>query len=178
MEAIRGIDQALVVSDIDTPPDGNITLTLNVSQGLIVLTSSMVVPLATHTSMHFLVVESRRQHRMYITNILESLGHTIEVAYDGTTAYEMIIDTTRGVSSSTVQYDKRRFDCVLVELDLPTTNRDGITNTLLDGFQTARMVRAWETLHLTTTTTDNSVSYPEFVGRAPVVLVSIAPRYV
>merc|ERR1711871_1861992 len=169
-EALRGIDQALVIGDVDTPPNSNMTVTLNVSQGLIVITSEMHVDEATQNSLHFLVAEERGDHRRYIINVLDSLGHTSEVALNGQATYDMLIDNERGISNSAKQYAKKAFDCAIIEIDLSTANGG------LDGFQVARLYRTWEQERLSTQDVDNSGQYPQYVNRKPSVLISIAPR--
>merc|ERR1711968_433075 len=169
-EALRGIDQALVISDVDTPPNSNVTVTLNVSQGLIGITSEMQVEEATQKSLHFLIAEDRGDHRRYIINVLDALGHTSEVALNGQEAYDMLIDNERGISNSAKQYAKKVFDCAIIEIDLSTSNGG------LDGFQVARSYRTWENERSSTPDMDNFGKYPQYVNRKPSVLISVAPR--
>ena len=129
-EAIRGIDQAVVVGDVDTPGAGNLTVTLEASQGLIVLESKTDIMPSSPEHLRLLVAQHSLVDRMYIRNVLESHGHYVEEVQDGEAAYNRILEAATSPET--------RFDAALVELDL------GTDATHWDGFQFARRLRVYE----------------------------------
>jgi len=131
IEALRGVDQAVVVSDVDTAPSGNMTILLEASEGLIVLEPRTELAPSSPTFLHVLVAEDSRIDRMYIQNVLESHGHTVDVVQDGEAAYDAILAPH---TDSTL----KRYDLAMVQLDLDTSGGKW------DGFQLARRLRVYE----------------------------------
>lgn len=145
-EALRGIDQAAVVSDIDAEEGAVLTLELSVSKGLLVLpaiaqrlsatfednvTTTTTTNIEGVTSsvttgvLKVLVVESEISNRLLLSNVLVGLQHEVVVVTAGTEAYTVI---TAAVSSGVP------FDLVVLDMQVPGW----------DGRQLARMVRQWE----------------------------------
>ena len=69
---------ALIVDDIDTPADGNLTMTLEASSGLIVLDADPFVPPSSHSSLKIAVAEVNDFDRGLIVNALTELGHSVD----------------------------------------------------------------------------------------------------
>jgi ELWxxDGT repeat protein len=132
VEATRGVDQAIVVDDVDTAPDGNMTVVLTVEQGLIVLEPRTDISPSSPTSLRVLLAQDTRIDRMYIQNVLESRGHSVEVVQNGEAAYNAILEGALSENPS------RRFDVAFIELDLDTSGG------MWDGFQVARRLRFFE----------------------------------
>lgn len=145
---IYGINQAIVVRDIDTPAGANMTVRLSVDKGVLVLPSKLEIGANSPSSLNILLVEQRDTDRIMIFNALTALGHVVEVALDGEEAYEAFINKrslmdeyptveSRGGGSKDQAF--RSYDCVIMSLRFP-----GATNNSWDGFQAIRMIRYYE----------------------------------
>jgi ELWxxDGT repeat protein len=145
-EALRGIDQAAVISDIDAPEGAILTIDLSVSKGLLVLPAvtkrlsatyedTVTTTVAVDTDgvssstttgvLKVLVVDSEISNRILLAGILVGLEHEVVVETSGTAAYASI----KAASAAGVPFD-------LVILDMQVSGWDGL--------QTVRMIRHWE----------------------------------
>jgi len=136
------VKQAVVISDVDTPLGGNVSVTLSVTQGLLLLRNSYSLGLNSPPSLHFLVAESREIDQMMLVNALTSLGHTADSVTDGQSAYEAVL-TRSGFPPSNVdsgfrEVGARQYDCVLMAQQFL-----GGTESW-DGLQATRLIRRWE----------------------------------
>ena len=130
--SVIGIDQALVVADVDTPPTGNISVILSVSAGFLVLDDkTSTTPWSKNNnngSLRVLVVESDALFTNLFLNSFSASGHTVDMATKGQEALDLI------VSASTKGF---LYDIVVMDLDLTMSQS-------WDGVQTARAIRVWE----------------------------------
>jgi ELWxxDGT repeat protein len=145
-EALNGIDQAAVISDIDAPEGAILTVELSVSKGLMVLpaitrrlsatyddmvttttavNTDGVTTTTTSGVLKILVVDSEVSNRLLLSGILVSLNHEVVVENTGTAAYEAIKDASLSGAP---------FDLVILDMEVPEW----------DGRQLARMIRHWE----------------------------------
>merc|ERR1711871_284465 len=130
---------ALIVDDVDTATNGNLTMTLEVDSGLIVLNGDNSVPASSPTSLKFAVAEANDFDRIMIMNSLTNLGHTVDLF---TTAEAAFNATKEKSSLSTIfplSQDKKEYDCILVNMHYSDT-----TGTVKDGIQIVRALRQWE----------------------------------
>lgn len=141
-----GIDQALVIADVDTPPDGSVTVTLTVDKGLILLNpsadsisagggpdggsggsssgsssnsgSSAAITASpdVNATYKFLVAEAREVDTDFITNALLSRGHLIDTVRSGEDAFARIVSKFIGSHYLSAD-DARRYDAVMISLD-------------------------------------------------------------
>merc|ERR1711871_323338 len=129
---------ALIVDDVDTATNGNLTMTLEVDSGLIVLNGDNSVPASSPTSLKFAVAEANDFDRIMIMNSLTNLGHTVDLF---TTAEAAFNATKEKSSLSTIfplSQDKKEYDCILVNMHYSDT-----TGTIKDGIQIVRALRQW-----------------------------------
>ena len=148
-EALKGIDQAAVIYDVDAPEGAVLNVELSVSKGLLVLpaltqrlsptyqdgaTTSVEVNndgvSVTSTSgvLKVLVVDSEISNRILLSGILATLEHEVLVETTGTSAYNTIVRASS---------DGAPFDLVILDMEIPEW----------DGRQVARMIRHWENEH-------------------------------
>merc|ERR1711871_952767 len=128
---------ALIVDDIDTAADGNLTMTLEVSSGLIVLDAATYIPPSSQAALKIAVAESNDFDRGLIVNALLELGHSVDIY---TSAQDAFNATQEKYSQSILFPDSetaRQYDCLLVNLHYHDSNLD-------DGIQMARLLRIWE----------------------------------
>merc|ERR1711871_634975 len=130
---------ALLVDDVDTAINGNLTMTLEVDAGLIVLDADNSVPASSPTSLKFAVAEADQFDRNMIMNGLLRLGHTVDLYTNAESAFNATMDKwsqSRIYPDSEVQ---REYDCLLVNMHYSDDTGD-----ILDGIQIVRNLRAWE----------------------------------
>lgn len=147
------VNQAVVIADVDThPTQGNLSVTLHVDKGLLVLRDATQLGENSPKSLSFLVAESRTTDRLFLTNALIALGHSVEVVYSGEEAYEAVI--ARYSKSREVKHrgKVRPYDCVIMSLHfervLNATNGESEEVSSWDGITTIRQLRWWETSQL------------------------------
>lgn len=144
---LYGISQAVVITDVDTPNAGNISVSLNVNQGLLVLSSVMSRPPESRKPFNILLAEHRETDRSLIRQALESLGHIVDTVMDGESAYNAYIaraqkaTTTPHVIEMTPELiqEYRLYDCILISVQFQDPSGNG-----WDGLQTTREIRDWE----------------------------------
>ena len=151
------VDQAFVVDDVDShPTDSNITLTMQVDKGYVVLTDKTEVGLNSPATYEFLLAESRTTDRVLLSNALLAMGHSVETVLDGESAYEAIVAreaASKLYPTSTSSHKAvRPFDCVLI-----ATVFDGSVNGW-DGLNTIRVIRQWEAAQIIITEPQSSSS--------------------
>ena len=133
------INQAVVISDVDThPTDSNVTVTLKVDKGLIVLGEQTNLGDNSPQSYHFLVAESRLTDRVLLMNTLQAQGHTVDTVLDGVSAYQQVLAREEAAARSTGSNAIRQYDCVLMAMNFAGGS------TQWDGLQTIRLIREWE----------------------------------
>ena len=172
-EALQGIDQAVVVSDIDTPPDGKVTVTLNVDKGLLIinppnnldvegglisgLSSSSASASTTLPRFKFLVAEARATDREFISRNLQQRGHMVDFATTAEEAFSLIVGKFIG-SHFASDDEARRYDGLFLSIDFnpveqePRFTRPSSTGDfvwaagsgLQDGIEMLRLIRRWE----------------------------------
>ena len=123
--------------DIDTAADGNLTMTLEVSSGLIVLDADTYIPPSSQAALKIAVEEYNDLDRGLIVNALLELGHSVDIY---TSAQDAFNATQEKYSQSILFPDSetvRQYDCLLVNLHYHDSNLD-------DGIQMARLLRIWE----------------------------------
>lgn len=123
-----GISQAAVISDNDTLPYDNVTVSLSVDQGyLMVDYSSIENPAYSPNNMSFALLSSYGDHTTSFMNALFLQGHTVYVHHDGHSWFDTIF-TQRLVSED--------YDHYIIAEDL-----DGDW----DGLRLIRAIREYET---------------------------------
>ena len=132
--SIDGIPQAAVVSDVDTPPTGNLTLLLEVDKGVIVMQAPGEIPPWSSSRMRLLIGEHVEEVQMHLYNAFTSLGHLVDIATGGDEVVRLAMNLTGTLQSA--------YDAVFIELNLPSI-KPGI-----DGLNAAREIRYLEKLSL------------------------------
>merc|ERR1711871_1503669 len=131
----RGIEQAVVVRDVDTPPGGNITMILEASEGLLILENDNDQSSWSKKHMNILLGEHREEEQLYLYSALTAVGHTVDIAVTGTEIFNMATNATGDA--------KYTYDLVFIELNLPVVGTDKST----DGLNLARSIRYYEYEH-------------------------------
>ena len=148
-------NQAVVISDVDTAVDGNVTVTISVSNGLILLRDETQTGAVSPPSLHLLVAESRVTDQMMLTTALVALGHTVDTVTDGHTAYAAVVarwdpssaDVTDYLQTHPLPVNERQYDGVIMAEAFISGSSDW------DGLQATRLIRLWEERHFNSTHT-------------------------
>ena len=147
-------NQAVVISDVDTAADGNVTVTISASSGLILLRDRTESGAVSPPSLHLLLAESRVTDQMMLTTALLALGHTVDVVTDGRTAYAAVVARWDSTSADAVVYlqthplpvNERQYDGVIMAERFLSDSSEW------DGLQATRRIRLWEERHLNNST--------------------------
>ena len=81
-------NQAVVISDIDTPPGQNITVIMQVDKGLIVLNEQTDIGLNSPASYNVLLAEDSIVDRVNIMNALITMGYSVQSVSSGMEAFQ------------------------------------------------------------------------------------------
>ena len=132
-----GVDQALVVTDIDTAPDGNVTMVLSVDKGILAMKAATNIGASSNAALRFIVAEASTTDRTYLSNALIAAGHFVNSFTTGEAAmaamkakyedWKLYPGTERGWT----------YDCMMLSLEFDNTN-------IMDGIQITREIRTWE----------------------------------
>ena len=118
-----GITQAVFVSDVDTPSNGTLELTITAGRGLIILTDPEAVLFSSSSSsLRFLLADNRARESLLLFNVLYNMGNTVDVVSTG----DQVISSILGRNVT--------YDCLLLYAELP-----GIAS---DASQTVLSLRA------------------------------------
>lgn len=133
---IAGIDQAAVLADVDTPANGNVTLLVEASNGLVVMQAVSSPPHWSNARLHILVGESFEIQRNQLFQIFTSRGHIVDLAVCAEEVFNLVTNST-GLA-------KYPYDILLLEFEL----RPCPEGSIRDGINTARSIRFFESLYV------------------------------
>merc|ERR1711871_20726 len=128
----RGIEQAVVVKDVDTPPGGNVTMILEATAGALIVENDVDRSSWSKDHMYILLGEHREEEQLYLYSALTAAGHTVDVAVTGTEIFNKATNASGDA--------EHRYDIVFIELNLPIIGVDKST----DGLDLARSIRFYE----------------------------------
>jgi ELWxxDGT repeat protein len=166
IDLARGFSQLAVVNDVDTHPTDNVTVVLQVDQGMMVLADKTNVPASSNSQLRILLAVRDSYTRVLLFNALTSLGHSVDMLSDSQSVYNQVVQVANQVMHSKLtllpesytvtglQVDEtgrvvnRTYDALLLGLNfhgeadpVSTTQRSALE---WDGFQAIRMIRQWE----------------------------------
>ena len=193
---LLGIDQAVVVSDVDTPAGASVTVTLSLDKGLLLLnapdnlfvdpgsassnsTSSSSSSSSSSTQSKFLVAEARPADRDFMMRSLLSRGQLVDTVPSGPAAFDAVVRHFVG-SHFLDDDDRRKYDAAIISIDFapasdPSDAADFLTplaRTTPDGIQTIRLIRRWEQAMSALAQTS-----PSFAAAANTAATTVALEY-
>ena len=172
-----GYNQAAVIGDVDTPTNGQITVTLSVDVGLVAINVDpavgVVVPgqpggqSSSPPPVSVLIVDSIVTERMLIFNALIDLGCVVDAVNSAEAAYAAVkqraIDASKisrqqvlagnWTVPQTVADRYRFYDLILVSFTFPNFSGNAAAEVAneywyrMDGVELVRTLRTWESEH-------------------------------
>lgn len=148
-ELVKGFNQAVAVYDVDTPPNGLISVVLNVNQGVMVLSNTNIINNNMNKKLYILLslpIESTTEQSL-IFNAFISLGHIVDTVYTSNStlqsiatnidnvAFNMTHTTDRQGSLGSDRQTDRIYDILLLSLAHPND---------IGGLQITREIRLSE----------------------------------
>jgi len=133
-ERTFGVDQAFVIRDLDTPPQSNITVVLEVDKGAIAMKSFTKESKSSPPVLKFIVAEADSSVRSLLANGLTNLGSSVYTENAG----EAALDKIKFQYSEFLKYKSdvtRPFDCLMISMEFGGG---------YDAAQVVREIRAWE----------------------------------
>ena len=166
--------QAAVISDVDTPTDGNVTVLLSVDKGLLLLQEAVTqVRSSSPSSLYILVADSWTTSQMMLVSALTALGHRTDTVTSGQAAFDAVVARYDPSSPSVASF--------LQSQPLPADNKhpeqyDAVVmaesflagSGQWDGLQAIRMIRQWEAQNLNHLGTDGNSTSARSV-RIPII---------
>jgi CheY-like chemotaxis protein len=161
----EGFNQAAAVSDIDTPPLGNVTVTLHVDQGVIVIKgedTGFALDSYRRSNLSFLLAISNDhgKDKSLLFNALLAQGHLLETVTTGEAALQAVKLKLSSENKTKEQLLRAGADSIPVEAVRQNAQYDGILmassfsgppfNDSMDGLQASRLIRIYESLMNTT----------------------------
>jgi CheY-like chemotaxis protein len=154
IDNVFGISQAAVITDVDTPTEGNVTVTLTVDQGFIVLKDKLNLNPSSPIILNILLAEESITDSSLISIALLALGHNVVTVTSGKAAYDKILEKinyrqeldsyNENVTDPHINDQDilkyQQFDCILMSIQFNSNNNNW------DGLQAIRMIRQFENI--------------------------------
>ena len=171
-----GYNQAAVIGDVDTPTDGQLTVTLSVDVGLVAMNVDPTVAVVVTGSggsssstppVSVLIVDSMDTERMLVFNALINLGCVVDAAKSGEAAFAAVKQRALDAAAISKQQvvagnssvpqmvsDRYRFyDLILVSFTFPNFSGNAAADIAndywyrMDGVELVRTLRTWESVN-------------------------------
>ena len=127
------MDQALVITDLDTSPTGNVTVVLSVDKGVLAMKAATKVSASSNTALRFIVAEAGTTDRTYLSNALIALGHFVHTFTTGEAAFAAMQAKYEDWKNYPGTDRGWTYDCMMLSLEFDNVN-------IMDGIQITREV--------------------------------------